>query len=240
MDRNIPIQPTQPVTPEVQVSQPQPEVIKVPSNSRNPLKYILIALVILIIIVISGGAYVLNNNSVKKVLPSPTPMATINSTATPSPTAVINEGSAPSPTPTTIAINSPKYMAFMKNGQIWFNDFLTNNQTVKVSKSNAVNSPKLSRDGKYVIYYSIVHATGGFPLTNIFLADTKGTSEINLGTSNDYASRLTWSKKEDYVGFILFSDNKQGTAVLYDALLQKTIFKYPIIIVKTDMPENQK
>ena len=88
MDPNIPVQQTQPVT------QPTaPPVLEQPSQSKPKLSKWIIAVVVVLLLLIVGGvsAYVLNKNSMKKVLPSPTPVAIVSQTPTvtltPNPTA---------------------------------------------------------------------------------------------------------------------------------------------------------
>jgi len=82
MDPNISVQPTQPVTQPI-----APPVPEQPAQSKPKFSKWIIAVVVVLLLLIVGGvsAYVLNKVSVKKVLPSPTPVAIVSQmpTATP-------------------------------------------------------------------------------------------------------------------------------------------------------------
>lgn len=128
---------------------------------------------------------------------------------------------------------TPKLAAFMKKGDIWLKDFASNKE-LKVSKTSIVESPHLSSDGKYVAYFSIIHATGGFPRGNLYLTDAQGSNESSLGLTNGFASRLTWSKDANYLGYILFPDGQASKAVLYDAGLNKKITETEVNSLRKD------
>lgn len=147
--------------------------------------------------------------------------------------------SAQSPALVPVA-STPKYATFMRNGQIWFMDFTINRSVkdyaVKVSKTTKVELPKLSPNGKYVVYFSIIHATGGFPTSNVYIADTQGTSETNLGVTDEFASRLNWSNDGNTVGLILFPSGATGKtiAVLYDVQANKIVKELELNTLRDD------
>lgn len=128
---------------------------------------------------------------------------------------------------------TPKLATFMRKGEIWLKDFASSKE-LKVSKTSIVESPRLSSDEKYVAYFSIIHATGGFPRGNLYLSDTQGLNESLLGLTNDFASRLTWSKDGNYLGYILFPDGKASKAILYDAALNKSIAEVEVSSLRND------
>lgn len=130
---------------------------------------------------------------------------------------------------TDIPINiSPKFVAFMRKGEIWMKDFQTNKEQ-KVSTTEPVDEPNISFDGKYVSYFSLVHASDGFPVTPLYIADTLNKTEIEIGKGNA-ASRLHWAKDAAYIGFISFGNPAQ--AVLFDASTKKAILKKDIANLK--------
>jgi hypothetical protein len=190
---------------------------------------ILIVIGILILILVGGGAYY---------------FGTKNSASQNSQTNLVT---TPPPTPTetnesrTNLSKTPKLAAFMRDGDIWVKDFSTDKE-IKVSKTANVRNPKLSPQGKYVTYHPLIHAAGGFPRGNLYLADTKGIEEIILGEEGALGpdtSRITWSDDEKYLGFILFSGT--GKAKIYDIeakkiVLEKDINIYDNNILTVDKP----
>lgn len=124
--------------------------------------------------------------------------------------------------------NNPKLAVFMREGMVYTKNF-DNNQETKVSRTIKVGSPNLSSNGKYVIYFSIIHAAGGFPRGDVFIADVGGSYEKKLGSTNEFASKTSWSKDGNYLGLILFTDENSSSsdfyaeALLYDAMAQKDI-----------------
>lgn len=151
-----------------------------------------------------------------------------------------SQQASPSPflkqTPTTTITNTsytPKLASFMRQGEIFVKDFATNKET-KVSKTPKVGSPYFSSDGKYLAYFSIVHAGDGFPRTNLYLSDVQTGTETLLGLTNEFASRITWSKTGNYVGYILFPDGQASKAVLYDAGLRKKVTEVEVSSLRTD------
>jgi hypothetical protein len=151
-----------------------------------------------------------------------------------------------SPTPTQKEVikdkNMPSFAVFMREGAVYLKNFGTNQET-KISKTTKVSSPNLSPNGKYVIYFSIIHAGGGFPRGDVFIADSEGKFEKNLGSTNEFVSRATWSKDGNYLGIILYSDESPDNSgryttfpaeiLLFDASLQKEVVRTNI---KSDQP----
>lgn len=117
----------------------------------------------------------------------------------------------------------PKLAAFMRNGEIWIKDYSTNSQK-KISKSQKVEYPKFSPNGKYVTYSGIGYATGGFPKYSSYISDVDAKTEkkFKLGF-NHFSSRLTWSTDSLLLGMVLFgNDNSSndpfnnGKVYIYD------------------------
>lgn len=146
-----------------------------------------------------------------------------------------NSGRSPTvfPTPTdsykySNGKQNPKLAVFMREGVIYAKNF-NNNQETKVSRTTRVHSPNLSPNGKYIIYFSIIHATGGFPRGDVFIADIGGSFEKRLGSTNEFASKASWSNNGNYLGLVLFPDKNPSSsgfyaeALLYDATTQKDI-----------------
>ncbi len=215
-DNNI----TTPVLPQElspKLNQPLQQIPNGIGQSRST--FIIVGLVLLMFIV-GIGTYFLGVRIDKKTEPSLT-QATIDQT---SPAPQTSSSIVTNNSPKIAANNSPKFVAFMRNGEIWFMDFSTNKLT-KISKTTKVNSPSLSPNGKYAIYFEIVHAGGGFPTGNVYLADTQGTSEINLGVTNGYASRLTWENNGNIVGLVLFPSGTTGKAIatIFDTSTKRKI-----------------
>lgn len=144
----------------------------------------------------------------------------------------------PSPTSTSLPINTttstvPKLVAFMRKGDIFIKNFSTGKE-VKVSKTSPVDTPQLSYDGKYISYFYLIHGGDGFPTSNIYVADTQGGYEADVGVGN-LASRLTWAKDGNYVGFVShFTDGKPTTAILYDPTLRKSILEQEVNTMRKD------
>lgn len=206
--------------PPNEVSQPSPTTSIVQPTKFN--YWIIVSIVLFILLASFSGFYFLSYKNQPqgqpelKITNSPTTVANqIN------PTASIN--------PSIVDKESPKYLAFMRNGDIWFTDFTgeiaAKDNEVKISKTSKVDSPKLSPNGKNLVYFSIIHDTGGFPTGNVYLTDTQGISEISLGATNNYASRLTWSNDGSTLGLILFSNGATGKtiAAIYDSSAKKKI-----------------
>lgn len=92
MDPSIPVQQAQPIAPEIQNPVAQPiasSTPEQPTQTKPKLsKWIIIGVVVLILLIVGGiSVYVLNKNSVKKVLPSPTSVVKISLTSIPDSTA---------------------------------------------------------------------------------------------------------------------------------------------------------
>ena len=98
-------QPTQPVSPEIQTSMPQPIISPTPEQPTQPKqklsKWIIVTVIFLLLLIVGGiSAYVLNKNAANESLPSPRPV----SIATPTPTLP----STPKPTLTPTPSLDPK------------------------------------------------------------------------------------------------------------------------------------
>jgi len=208
-----------PITPPLQEQQAPQQPTAKQSNHRMVL---MLGVILLLIVAIGTGVYVLRtrNASIKQ------------NSAT--------NANLPATMPTSVPTISqqqtgtnPKVVAFMRKGDIFLKDFTTN-QERKVSKASPVDTPQLSYDGKYISYFYLIHGGDGFPTSNIYIADTQGTYEANVGTGN-LASRLTWAKDGDYVGFAShFTDGKPTTATLYDPALKKTILEQEVNAMRKD------
>lgn len=173
-------------------------------------------LVGLVIVGLVAGVFYMGRQSAPKTIPSPAP----------------SETSEMKP---AISKIDPKYVVFMRKGDIYFKDF-TQDQELRVSKTSKVSSPRLSPSSRYVAYFQLVHGGGGFPTGNVYLLDTQGTSETLLGITNEFASRLTWTEDGDYLGLMLFPDGQKSSTVLYDASQQKKILEKEINSYRTDNP----
>lgn len=189
------------------VSQP----VQIP---EKPVNYWMISTIVLVVVLVGLLFWFYTQN---KVLP----------------TEVLDRGQQPtsSPSPTNQTVNEadmPKLAVFMRGGMIYLKNFGTNQET-KVSKTTKVSSPSLSPNGEYVAYFSIIHAAGGFPRGDVFISDINGSLEKKLGSTNEFASKITWSKDGNYLGLILFEDeypsslNFYAEALLYDATKPKDI-----------------
>src|SRR5687767_1533239 len=121
--------------------------------------------VLVFLIVIIGGVYYLGTQR-----NNPTNKNVNTNTTTLSPT-----GSSSA----TVSSTTPKFAAFMREGEIWVRD-LTTNQEKKVSKTHPVDSPKISYDGKYIGYFGLIHGGGGFPTSEFYVADTEGEYEVSV------------------------------------------------------------
>lgn len=210
MEQNIQ---DQPQTPNQTPVQP----IQNSGNNQRRL-FLIIAGVVILLLVIAGGFYYLgsqrNQLNTKQILPSPT--------------------TEQAPTSTIINTSfTPKLAAFMRQGEIFVKDFTTNKE-IKVSKTPKVESPYLSSDGKYLAYFSIVHGGDGFPTTNLYLTDVQTGTETLLGQTNEFASRITWSKNGNYVGYILFPDGQASKVVIYDAVLRKKLTEVEVNSLRKD------
>lgn len=139
--------------------------------------------------------------------------------------------------------NNPKLAVFMREGLIYVKNF-NSNQEKKISQTTRVGSPNLSPNGKYIVYFSINHNTGGFPRSDVFISDISGSFEKKLGNTNEFASKISWSKDGNYLGLILFSDKNPfdsdfyAEALLYDLSSQKDIIRSRIDLGQ-DLSNNQ-
>src|SRR3989344_4361554 len=151
------------VTDPIQPQEPSPQESQSSQNTTNGMSkkknVLIIAGLILLISAVGLGAYFLGARVSNKT-ESPSAQTSIVQV---SPTAQVTQ-------PSIVGI-APKSVAFMRNGEIWFTNFATN-KTAKMSKATKVESPKLSPNGKYAVYFEIVHAGGGFPTGSVYLADT--------------------------------------------------------------------
>ena len=86
MDSNNPSQPTQPIN---NIQPPLQQSLNQPTQPKPKLpKWIIVGVIVLLLLIVgSVSAYVLNKNSVKKVLSSPTPVTKISPTSIPNTTA---------------------------------------------------------------------------------------------------------------------------------------------------------
>lgn len=179
---------------------------------NNQQGNLLIVLGVLIILIVGiCGAYYLGTQKNQSPVNQPEQKSSI------SPTIV-------SPSPIAKS-NSPKVTAFMRDGEIWLKDLLTNTES-KISKTAVVQSPKFSPMGNYVTYHPIVHAYGGFPRGDLYLTDKNGTTETILGEAaalRAETSRITWSDDDKYIGFVLFQNI--GEAKIYDIAEKKIILE---------------
>lgn len=196
-----------------------------PLPQNNPIanqkgNFLLILGIVVLVLIIGAVAYFLGTKNNQSYQSS---TAKLESQQT-SPTAKTEQ---------KIVNSTPKLTAFMRKGEIWLKDFASNKE-LKVSKTSIVESPRLSSDGKYVAYFSIIHATGGFPRGNLYLTNAQGSNESLLGLTNEFASRVTWSKDANYLGYILFPDGQASKAVLYDAGLNKKIAEVEVSSLRND------
>lgn len=175
---------------------------------------LLIILGIILIIGIVGWSYYLST-------PQKPKLQSQNPTITSQP--------SPQPSPTSIVSKTPHLAAFMRKGEIWIKNFLSN-QEYKVSKTAKVEGPVFSPNGKYLYYFQIVHAGGGFPRYSMFVSDVNGYSEKTLSMgANGHASKLKWSTDSNYLGVVLFANDIPGgsqyyeEAFIYDSTTQKEI-----------------
>lgn len=211
---------TQPVGQNTPNQIPVPPVVSTPGN-KNINYWMISTIVLLISLVVLVAWFIFSQKTIKNGADN-------------------NDLTIQQPVPTDDPESNTsiaKYIAFMRKGTIYFRD-LTTNKEVKVSNVDKVGSPKLSSTGKYVSYFSIVHAAGGFPRGDVFVAATNGFSEKKLGSTNEFASKATWSDNGDYYGLILFNEDGTGSgftaeALLYDVSLQKEISR-----VKVDLGQD--
>lgn len=124
--------------------------------------------------------------------------------------------------------SEPKLVAFMRDGEIWVKDYQTNIEN-KISSSSKVALPKFSPDARYLTYFEIMHAPGGFPRYSLYVSDKDGQYErtFDMG-ANHFASKLKWSSEGSLLGLVLFAnelpgDNYKEEAYIYDALARKEI-----------------
>lgn len=190
----------------------------VPINQKG--NFLLILGIVILVLIVGAVAYFFGTKNNRSYQPS----ATKPENQQPSPTAKTEQ---------RIIDSTPKLAAFMRKGEIWLKDFASNKE-LKVSKTSIVESPRLSSDGKYVAYFSIIHATGGFPRGNLYLTDAQGSNESLLGLTNEFASRITWAKNANYVGYILFPDGQASRAVLYDTGFNKKIAEVEVSSLRKD------
>jgi hypothetical protein len=199
------------------LNQPSPPVNNVPQS--HPSKKPLIAAGVIIGLFIFGiGGYFIGTRN--------------TATNKPSPSSVPQQSSSSIPTVTASPI-SPKMVVFMRKGEIWIKDFITN-QDKKISKTAKVDSPKFSPTGQHLYYFQIVHAGGGFPRYNLFVNDARGTYEKTFTNgANHYASKLKWSNDGKYLGMVLFGNDIPGGAnYSEEAYIYDTIAKNEVLMGK--------
>jgi len=177
--------------------------------------FIIILGIILIILVIGIGGYYFGTRNKQTVQDK-----TLNNVQ-PSPTSRI------STTPPATMSKTPYLAAFMRKGEIWIKNFLSN-QEYKVSETAKVEEPVFSPNAKYLYYFEIVHAGGGFPRYGLFVSDVNGYSEKTFKmVANQHASKLKWSSDGNYLGMVLFANDIPGgsqyfeEAFIYDTGSQK-------------------
>lgn len=125
--------------------------------------------------------------------------------------------------------DEPKLVAFMRNGEIWIKDYQADTEN-KVSSSVKVGTPKFSPDAKYLTYFEIIHAPGGFPRYSLYVSDKNGEYEksFDMG-ANHIASKLKWSQDGKLLGLVLFanelpgSENYKEEAYIYDPVTRKEV-----------------
>lgn len=197
----------------------QSQSVSTPVNNQKGFSPIVLGILVLLIVV-AGGAYYLGTQKNQSAINN-TEQNSRTSTTIVSPSPIANT-------------NNPKITAFMRDGDIWVKDVFTNKES-KISKTAAVQSPKLSPMGNYLTYHPIVHAAGGFPRGNLYLTDKNGTSEIVLGEAGalgSETSRITWSEDDKFVGFVLFQNT--GETKIYDVTEKKVVLEKAI----NSLPDN--
>ena len=195
-----------------------PPSVNLVLNQRG--NFLLIIGIVVLVFVIGAGAYYLGTQKNQSVV-NKTEQNSGTSTKVVSPSPITNT-------------NTPKITAFMRDGDIWVKDISTNKES-RISKTAAVQSPKLSPMGNYVTYHPIVHAGGGFPRGNLYLTDKSGTLETILGEAGalgSETSRITWSDDDNLIGFVLFQNT--GEAKIYDVVEKKVVLEKTI----NSLPDN--
>ena len=213
IDNSNKIDPPAQVSPQNSIPQNNPPI-------KQKGNFLLILGIVVLVLIIGAVAYFLGTKNNQSYQSSTTKLESQQ----PSPTAKAEQ---------KMVEATPKLAAFMRKGEIWLKDFASNKE-LKVSKTSIVESPHLSLDGRYVAYFSIIHATGGFPRGNFYLTNAQGSNESLLGLTNEFASRITWSKDANYLGYILFPDGQASKAVLYDAGLNKKITETEVNSLRKD------
>jgi len=188
------------------ISQPSAPVNPLPPQHRSKKIFILVA-IILALLIFGIGSYLFGTRNPN------------NNTSSSKTITVVT-------LPVSVSI-SPKLVAFMRNGEIWVKNLVTNHEK-KISKTAKVANPKFSPTGQYLYYFQIVHAGGGFPRYSLFINDAQGTSEKTFTKgANDSASKLKWSNDGKYLGMVLFGNDIPGganyseEALIYDTSTQK-------------------